>query len=99
MKRNIDKLVRLAKRYVEYGKQVHLPEHHNNIAPSAIKEGENYVVYFADNRGTASVQFANIEVAFYCDKVTLPINANAQYLDKIFIEGTEILKKWKEGKL
>lgn len=73
----IKRLVEISKKYSNLGINLGFPDGHHNLGIAN--------VYYANNYETTSVSFdySKIEVSFYSNKISLPININLNMISKL----------------
>lgn len=84
MKKQIDELVAIAKKYAELSIKLRLPDGHNDITDD--DHQIKVTVYLADNGDAWAVYFEDIEVVGYTQKVRFPWHYKAEDLQDI-LEG------------
>jgi hypothetical protein len=90
MKKQIDQLVVLAKKYAELAIKLGLPDAHNTITGDDREIKVN--VYLADRGETWSVNFGKVEVVGYTGKVEFPWHYKAQDLQDILEKATNVFE-------
>jgi hypothetical protein len=101
MEKQIKKLFLLAKRYVDFGREIELIDSYHNNLRSPIKGGDGFTVegdfinvYFNDNRETWGVNFDEVNISGYSDKIEFPLNTTTGYLDKVYSSALEFLENY-----
>lgn len=99
MKKQIDRIVELAKQYVDFGISVGLPLNYhsalrdlpNRNAPSWGLNGDNVRVYFGSDYDTWSVYFGKIEITGFKKAIELPFALTVKDLNKVIADVTTYL--------
>ena len=97
MKKQIEKLIELAKDYVVVGIEIGLPDTHNQIRgghqekTEFYKDGDLINIYFSNKAETWMVTFKDVEITGYSKSIRLPFNADAKYLDSVINSAKEYL--------
>lgn len=81
MEKEIEKLIELANKYVEFGKETGLLLNtHNWLEKTDVGIGVGICVYFGDDYDISSVYFEKIEIMNYANTIRFPFYTNAEYL-------------------
>lgn len=90
MKKQIDELVAIAKKYVELAIKLRLPDGHNYITDN--DHQIKVTVYLADNGDTWSVYFGSIEIVGYAQTVGFPWHYKAKDLQDILERAIDVFE-------
>lgn len=82
MKKQINKLVELAKEMVNKAKELNFPKTHNYLQQKKDDQIE-IRVYVNDNYKVWSCYFGDVEVTGYLNGIRIPFTADAKYLNSI----------------
>lgn len=99
MKKEVEKLIELAKDYVVFGIEIGLPDTHNHIRgghhskPEFHEDGDLISIYFANRGETWQVTFKDVAVVGYCSKFEMPMGADADYLNAVYNSAKEYLEE------
>ena len=109
MKKQINQLIELAKEVREFGKEVGLPQNHNELSGDVygeyLKSGAIIKVYFSNNYDTCCVYFGTdnmnrmIEITFFNNSITLPQSEDATTLTALYKFCKETFKEMTDGKM
>lgn len=90
MKKQIDELVAIAKKYVELAIKLRLPDGHHHITDN--DHQIKVTVYLADNGDAWAVYFKDVEITGYAQKVRLPWHYKAEDLQDILEKAIDVFE-------
>lgn len=100
MKTQIEKLIELAKDYHTFGIEVNLPMTHNHIRGGHqgraewAKDGGLINVYLANEGTTWMVEFGNVSIVGYMDRISIPFDSTEESLQKIYDDSYDYLHNY-----
>lgn len=82
MKKEIDDIVALAKKYAKFGKDNYLPTNNHN----GLNKEEDVVIYFGNDRDIWVVDFKDtVRVVDYGNRIELPMDVTEEQLHEIYL--------------
>jgi len=93
MKKEIDKLVELAREYAYAGIRAGLPNQHNYLRERYANK-KAIMIYFSENKTVQLVQFCDIEIRLFADKIYMPFNADKAHLESVYNDALEFYSEY-----
>jgi hypothetical protein len=100
MKKQIEKLIELAKDYQTFAMEVNLPMTHNHIRgghqsnPEWRKEGKLINVYLASEGKTWQVEFDKVKIINYCKDIQMPFESTEESLEETYNDALDYLHNY-----
>jgi hypothetical protein len=100
MKKQIEKLIELAKDYHTFAMEVNLPMTHNHIRgghqsnPEWRKEGKLINVYLASEGKTWQVEFDKVKIINYCKDIQMPFESTEESLEETYNDALDYLHNY-----
>lgn len=95
MKKEIDKLVELARKYVEAGIESGIRTPHDHCYLRGQYAGKDVIrIYFGRDIDINSVTFCNIEIHLYSDKIFLPFDVDKAHLESVYNDALEFYSEY-----
>jgi hypothetical protein len=100
MKKQIEKLIELAKDYHTFAMEVNLPMTHNHIRgghqsnPEWRKEGKLISVYLANEGTTWQVEFDKVKIINYAKNIEIPFETTEELLEETYNDALDYLHNY-----
>jgi len=100
MKKQIEKLIELAKDYHTFAIEVNLPMTHNHIRgghqsnPEWRKEGKLINVYLASEGKTWQVEFDKVKIINYAKNIEIPFETTEELLEETYNDALDYLHNY-----